>query len=330
MAILAEIPGIQAVVKVDGRLATEYPDPDPEHRRAILCPVSCVYIESVDDAPFTVELVADGAYNFARDEEHYLHIRVDVDGERYGIAGCEINKDQVAASQGGKRVCLDEAGERRGAHVFFQKFRFATMKRARNNQKSDHVGKGTTPDYQKELGIIRVHVYRQVKRFRESHYPPFLLPFTFNIFFLVLTIGVSREANERAARRTTDYVRGDFGPFATYKFLYRPKVTSSSGILEEALANILPTPSPSAVAVAQSVRQPSGRDSRRQSQLDAGHGGRRAPPRPGVGLGHPFNAPGFNTPGAMSIHQMPVGGGSFRIKKRIGKARAEAIDPTSD
>ncbi|KAK8013071.1 hypothetical protein PG991_010446 [Apiospora marii] len=79
MAILTEIPGIQVVVKVDGKDATEYPSPDPQHRQAI-CPTSCVYIESVDDARFAVELVVDESYDFARDEEHHLLIRVEIDG----------------------------------------------------------------------------------------------------------------------------------------------------------------------------------------------------------------------------------------------------------
>ncbi|KAK8064221.1 hypothetical protein PG996_008873 [Apiospora saccharicola] len=128
MAILAEVPGIQVVVKVEGRVAAEFPDPEPQHRRA-LDPVSCVYIESVDDARFVVEVVVYRSYDFTRDEKHSLWVHVEVDGERCGMAGCEITKEQVTASPGGRRERLDSARERRGSHIFLQKFRFATIKK---------------------------------------------------------------------------------------------------------------------------------------------------------------------------------------------------------
>ncbi|KAK7936124.1 hypothetical protein PG985_001619 [Apiospora marii] len=195
MAILAELPGFQVVVRVDGKDATEYPSHDPQHRQAT-CPVSCVYIESVDDARFAVELLVDESYNFARDEEHHLRIRVEVDGALFV-------------------------------------------------QQSDDVPNDPTTKFQKELGIIKVHVYRVSQRKPVDIWSD-----------PTITNWPSIVAAARRGRTSL----------------------ASNGMLEAALANIPPTPPPATAAVAQNVREPPGREDRQQPQLDA-RNGRRAPPR---------------------------------------------------
>ncbi|KAK8058004.1 hypothetical protein PG994_008452 [Apiospora phragmitis] len=74
MAALDSYPGIGVMVRVRGRMAAEYPVPASQLGRTPICPSTHAYIESFDDAEFSVSLAVDELYDFARDEDHRLPI----------------------------------------------------------------------------------------------------------------------------------------------------------------------------------------------------------------------------------------------------------------
>ncbi|KAK8064990.1 hypothetical protein PG997_011737 [Apiospora hydei] len=271
MAILEKIPGIQVAVKVDDRVATEYPNTDPQHRRGFR-PVSCVYTESVDDARLTVELAVDESYNFARDEGHHLLFRVEVDGARCGKTECEVTKEQVAGSQGGcERVSLDAARERRDGYEYLQKFRFAAMRKA-NDDNSDRE-EASAIDTKRDLGIILVNVFRCVpQKPGDVRSEPTL----HDLFRIAEAYGSGNDdygsrLERRAAKRAKEPFRV-VGPFASFKFIYR-----QTALLRE--AGVLP-PTPPAVAVNnQDDVEPSDQVSRRQPRSAARCADHGEPPR---------------------------------------------------
>lgn len=62
MAILDEVPGIKVTVQVDGQDLTEFDDPhaaDSDFKVDYECPVVSKYIESIEDAEFSIKLAID-------------------------------------------------------------------------------------------------------------------------------------------------------------------------------------------------------------------------------------------------------------------------------
>ncbi|KAI0971867.1 hypothetical protein F4678DRAFT_461234 [Xylaria arbuscula] len=92
MAILDEVPGIKVTIQVGGQEATEYIDPhasesnnpdDPE------CPIVLRYIESIDDAEFSVKVDVDDDVYAWDDTNHVLSISVQIDGQPVSGSFCE-------------------------------------------------------------------------------------------------------------------------------------------------------------------------------------------------------------------------------------------------
>ncbi|KAK7936123.1 hypothetical protein PG985_001618 [Apiospora marii] len=131
MAVLDEVPGVGVLVRVRGRIAQEYPDrrapPGPLPHRP---PSTTIYIESFDDAEFSVEFAVDELYDFSRDEGHYLKFAVAVDGTRLKAA-CDISREDVAAGHGRARNALDRATswDAQKVNCYAEKFRFPIVER---------------------------------------------------------------------------------------------------------------------------------------------------------------------------------------------------------
>ncbi|KAK8013070.1 hypothetical protein PG991_010445 [Apiospora marii] len=159
MAVLDEVPGVGVVVRVRGRIAQEYPDrrtqPGPLPHRP---PSTTIYIESFDDAEFSVEFAVDESNDFARDEGHYLKFALAVDGTRLK-AVCDISREDVAVGHGRARNSLDRATSWDGQKVncYVEKFRFPIVER-------DHRGGRYVVASKKDWGAIEVRVSRVVER----------------------------------------------------------------------------------------------------------------------------------------------------------------------
>ena len=74
MAIIKGVPGIEAVVLVNGTKAQEYEGVMSKHEVGR-------FIESVDDAEFAVRILVNGEYEFQKDGDNGLGIQVFVDGK---------------------------------------------------------------------------------------------------------------------------------------------------------------------------------------------------------------------------------------------------------
>ncbi|RYP70640.1 hypothetical protein DL771_005353 [Monosporascus sp. 5C6A] len=77
MAILEGLPGVKVTVRVEGKDCVEYEDPDAADIQST-CPTASKYIESVDDAEFSIHFHVGSDYNWDY-KEHSLDVSVDVD-----------------------------------------------------------------------------------------------------------------------------------------------------------------------------------------------------------------------------------------------------------
>lgn len=82
MAILDALPGVEVTVLVSNRQAVEY-DADDEQQQSLAkhaCPTSTKFIESIDDATFSIKLVPGRSYSQGY-KKHALWFRVYIDGQ---------------------------------------------------------------------------------------------------------------------------------------------------------------------------------------------------------------------------------------------------------
>lgn len=78
MAILPTVPGLKAVVKINGQAAHEYDDPAASDGTGQDPPVKTCYIESIAGARFSIRVKATGKCNIP--ETKRLCVKVSIDG----------------------------------------------------------------------------------------------------------------------------------------------------------------------------------------------------------------------------------------------------------
>ncbi|KAK8034063.1 hypothetical protein PG993_009058 [Apiospora rasikravindrae] len=124
MAVLKGITGVQVYVRVGGRIAAEYRDPEPPPPTPNRCPVICKYIESFTNYPFVIDTYVDPNYDFSY-KDHTLSFHVYVDG-KYMVNNC-TSKEYVLAGCGYRTVRGPVTMDEQGANVVQQKFRFSLV-----------------------------------------------------------------------------------------------------------------------------------------------------------------------------------------------------------
>lgn len=73
MAIIEDVPGVEISIRVAGTPAKEYVDPDPGEMPN-KCFLSSVYIECVDNQPFSFHYKVDKTYDWGH-KDHRLQLR---------------------------------------------------------------------------------------------------------------------------------------------------------------------------------------------------------------------------------------------------------------
>ena len=85
MAVVDGLPGVEVTVKVGGRKAVEYDDPDAADAVDTLpnpaCKTTSKYIESVDNAEFALLLNISHSYDWGY-RDHSLSVHLFVDGQQ--------------------------------------------------------------------------------------------------------------------------------------------------------------------------------------------------------------------------------------------------------
>ncbi|RYP72241.1 hypothetical protein DL770_007985 [Monosporascus sp. CRB-9-2] len=153
MAVLDDVPGIEVAVQINGRDVIEYDDPDASnHVRS--CPTSSKYIESIDDAEFTIRYKASLDYNWEGCRDHVLRFRAFADGLK--LSGKVFSKTDALYGR-----CIHAEG--------FSKYDTETKSTYKYNCKFSPIS--TVDDsgrerviedsrVAKKLGLIEVEVYR--------------------------------------------------------------------------------------------------------------------------------------------------------------------------
>lgn len=90
MAVLDKIPGIEVTVQINGQDVVEYDDPDASELDKS-CPTSSKYIESIDDAEFTIQYKVTNEYRWGY-KKHRLSFIPSVDG--FPISGRLFSEDK--------------------------------------------------------------------------------------------------------------------------------------------------------------------------------------------------------------------------------------------
>ncbi|KAI0476945.1 hypothetical protein F4859DRAFT_68656 [Xylaria cf. heliscus] len=225
MAILKNIPGLEVTVQVAGTELVEY-DADEEETKSLAesttCPTATKYIQCIDEAEFAIKIVASRRYAW-RYKKHSLYFGVHIDGNYAASRVISSPGDTMAINN---------------------KIAFCPQSRRWKNYNLKFSAISTTDDSRKEivaqdreivknLGQIKVVVERRVKCGRKrggairrtnptqkfelaekamkgkaiSHGTAFL------------SVGKIRAPRPYY----TESLRGDKGPIAVFRFLYRSK-----------------------------------------------------------------------------------------------------------
>ncbi|RYP63307.1 hypothetical protein DL771_009339 [Monosporascus sp. 5C6A] len=153
MAVLDEVPGIEVAVQINGRNVVEYDDPDASEQ-ARPCPTSSKYIESIDDAEFTIRYTASLDYNWEGYQDHVLRFRAFADG--FKLSGKVLFKTDALYGR-----CIRAAG--------FSQYDPETKSTYKYNCKFSPVSTVDDSGHErviqdsrvaKKLGLIEVEVYR--------------------------------------------------------------------------------------------------------------------------------------------------------------------------
>ncbi|KAI1494819.1 hypothetical protein F5X96DRAFT_615538 [Biscogniauxia mediterranea] len=227
MAILEEIPGIEVTVQVNGRNAIEYDDPHAsEQESAADSPTSCRYIESIDDAEFSVSVVATSRYTWRH--HHAFRATLYADGQRVG-------KKVMKESSSDNRITIE------GRHHFdmkkqqwyLQHFKFAAISTV-DDSNQDRVQRDK--ELAARLGIIEVRLRRVRVLGRlpvSSHHSRGCQPQAKHelseksLKGKAISHGVDFSSNEidasvRGSSRIS-YIPGEKEHFGVYRFYYRSK-----------------------------------------------------------------------------------------------------------
>ncbi|KAK5631836.1 hypothetical protein RRF57_007550 [Xylaria bambusicola] len=103
MAVIEDVPGIEVTVLVDRKKAIEY-EADDELKRSLTkhaCPTATKYIESINDASFSIRLDARRDYAWGY-KKHALVFETDVDGDF--ISSKVLSSPKTKTIDGKKRI----------------------------------------------------------------------------------------------------------------------------------------------------------------------------------------------------------------------------------
>ncbi|RYP24432.1 hypothetical protein DL767_008602 [Monosporascus sp. MG133] len=227
MAVLNDIPGIEVAVQINGQDVVEYDDPDAsEHVRS--CATSSKYIESIDDAEFTIRYKASLDYNWEGCRDHVLRFRAFADGLK--LSGKVIFKTDALCGR-----CIHVEG--------FSKYDPETKNKYTYNCKFSPIS--TVDDsgrerviedsrVAKKLGLIEVEVYRSTySGTREPEASSVTAPHSYVLAEKSLkgkaishgvsyTLGRITQAKSRPRVMFRDFEE-DGGPIAVFRFQYRSK-----------------------------------------------------------------------------------------------------------
>ncbi|KAI1640149.1 hypothetical protein F4809DRAFT_591663 [Biscogniauxia mediterranea] len=226
MAILEEIPGIEVTVQVNGRNAIEYDDPHAsEQESAADSPTSCKYIESIDDAEFSVSVVATGRYTWRH--HHALLATLYADGQRVRGKVMEVSSSDNRITIEGRRHF-----DMKKQQWYLQRFKFAAISTV-DDSKQDRVQRDK--ELAARLGIIEVRLRRVRVLGRlpvSSHHSPGCQPQAKHelseksLKGKAISHGVDFSSNEKSPVRSYSqirYIPGEKEYFGAYRFCYRSK-----------------------------------------------------------------------------------------------------------
>ncbi|OTA98669.1 hypothetical protein M426DRAFT_17181 [Hypoxylon sp. CI-4A] len=151
MAVLEEVPGIKVTVRIDGVDCQEYDDPqDPDQPPA--CPKSSKYIESRDDAKFTIYLTVDRGYKWGY-KKHVLSFSTYVDN--IWVRDPLLNEHYLETEIEGRQSFSNASRS-----WVLQGLKFSTVKIVENTTKERFQEDKKLSD---EPGMIEVRVRRCIK-----------------------------------------------------------------------------------------------------------------------------------------------------------------------
>ncbi|GAP86541.1 hypothetical protein SAMD00023353_1900340 [Rosellinia necatrix] len=253
MAVLTEVPGIEVTVNVNGQRATEYADPHaskPSPEVNPSCPVSSKYIESIDNAEFSISLAATNDNVFMWNNTEY-RLRADVKVDTKWVSSSLLTRDRGRRTVRGLK---QYSGESRQWHL--RKLKFSPIGTV-DNQDVEQVENDAKS--MKGLGLIEVSFDRCVMLHRKN---PMSESFT---------NADSRVVAEKALKGNTVShsasmggieiiatprsweccpVEGHHGPVAIFLFLYR----SREGLRQALVIPRTPSPELASRTISRSVK----------------------------------------------------------------------------
>ncbi|KAI3343650.1 hypothetical protein F4824DRAFT_493903 [Ustulina deusta] len=223
MAVLDEVPGIEVTIQVNGQNATEYVDPhasDTDRDANLGCPVVSKYIESIDDAEFSIKMAIDDDTYAWDDIEHVLSAEVNIDGKQV---------TSFLAERGGEGMMAEDQliYSEESQQWYCRKMKFSAISIAEDRNAAQVQEDIETV---KEVGLIQVSLERCVEEGRATPVPdPFINTNTLEVAEKVLkgkTISHSASLGNPMITEETDLyhssrVAADNGPIAVFRFIYR-------------------------------------------------------------------------------------------------------------
>ncbi|KAI1780837.1 hypothetical protein F4818DRAFT_18679 [Hypoxylon cercidicola] len=153
MAVLEVPPGIAVTVRINGVDCVEYDDPEAPKRQSVGdIPVSCKYIESLDDSEFSVHLKLSGNNDRYCYKNHGLAFSLSVDGLKVASTVFDKKSRHLEGEMKGKQYFCPVTRSWR-----MHRFKFSTVKTVDDTTK-DRVEKDQKVS--EKLGLIKVEVYR--------------------------------------------------------------------------------------------------------------------------------------------------------------------------
>ncbi|KAK3683952.1 hypothetical protein B0T22DRAFT_266766 [Podospora appendiculata] len=242
MAVITELPGIEAIIVVNGTAAKEYVDTDADEKQDRHdCPTVVQYIESVPGASFAFRFVKDK--NF-RHSSHHIAIKFSVDGMQSGLKHVDYtsHNKKWETTKGYLTLGNPKDGYQRG------RFQFAKLDVVNDDDLSDEEKKKSLSERAKNLGTLKVLIYH-MKPSVELRGPPK----TFDRGLVVMKVAekalkgraidcrTNFDCVPRSSRRPSEtrpaFEDPERRPFAIFEFRYRSK----EGLMQE---GIIPRPRP--------------------------------------------------------------------------------------
>ncbi|KAI1505430.1 hypothetical protein F5X99DRAFT_244249 [Biscogniauxia marginata] len=250
MAILKEVPGVEVTVQVNDRDAIEYDDPHASEQESdAASPTSHNYIESIDDANFSVCVVATSQYRWGY-PYHDIELKVLADGQ---FIRCQfISERDLTAGRCVRSIKGRRAFDPKKKEWYQQLCRFAAVSTV-DDSKRDRVQ--SDKKVAAKLGVIEV----RLRRIRNSGNYRRLSPQDFPAISTqsdrkyeiaeksmkgkAISHGTafSRGAKMSAPRHyDVEPIPGDRGNLAVYRFYYK----SRDALKQEMIIPRSPSPDP--------------------------------------------------------------------------------------